>query len=87
MAQATYVLHSKDSVQPTGRWSGRIRSWLRARREKKEKKQVTRDLLSYDERYLEDLGLSRWELVREFGHDPYAIPELYRWRARGLPHI
>ena len=87
MTQATYALHSKDAVPTTAGWTGRVRAWLRARREKKERKQITRDLLSYDERYLEDLGLSRLELVREFGHDPYEIPELYRWRVRGLPHI
>lgn len=87
MAQETYALHDKDTASLKNRWAEKFRLWRHARRERNERKRLLKGLLAYDERTLEDFGLTRRELILELGHDPYALPGLYLWRARGIPHL
>lgn len=87
MAPETYAQDDKDSALLKGGWIGKFRSWALARCKKNERKQIIKGLLAYDERRLKDFGLSRSELVLELGHDPYALPEFYRWRAGVMPYF
>ncbi len=87
MAHRTDALNSTGSRSLAGRWAGAIGSWLHARRRKNERKQVALQLLSYDERCLEDMGLSRWELVEVLGYDPRELSVLSGAAVHRIPHL
>lgn len=86
MAYETHSRHSSGSISLTDEWIAEITSWLRARREKISRNREIRNLLSYDERLLEDAGLSRPELVWELGCDPRELPGLFGAALYLFPH-
>ena len=87
MAHETAGLGSTGSISLTGRWTAEIGSWFRARRERHVRNQYVLHMLSYDERLLEDIGLSRSELVGELGHDPCELPEWFGAKIYRGPHL
>ncbi|MGI9408060.1 MAG: DUF1127 domain-containing protein [Hyphomicrobiaceae bacterium] len=87
MAYVTDHLHSTGSVFSTEKWVRKIESWLRARIKKHARKQDIRHLLTHNDRLLDDMGLSRAELVDELGYDPGELPGLYRLGAYRMPGL
>ena len=57
-------------------WGSRFRSWLLARRKRNARKREIYKLLSCDEKWLKDIGVSRVQLVGELGYDPRELPSL-----------
>ncbi|KLN61595.1 hypothetical protein WH96_04410 [Kiloniella spongiae] len=57
-------------------WVSNIRSWFLARRQKNARKREIHALLSYDDKWLEEVGLSRAQLVGELGYDPRELPSV-----------
>ena len=57
-------------------WRTGIRSWFLAQLEKFARKREIRQLLSYDDKWLEDVGLYRAKLIGELGYDPRELPSV-----------
>ena len=87
MAHPTDTAHGTVTLSPAARLVDAIRSWFRKRREKHAKKRLIIKLLSYNERNLEDMGLSRAELVAALGHDPSELSYLFGADRHRLPNI
>lgn len=87
MAHVTDRLHDTGSLLSTELWTGKIASWLRARIEKHARKQDILHLLAHNDRLLDDMGVSRPELVSELGYDPGELPGLYRLGTYRMPGL
>jgi len=77
----TYITDKLDhigSIESTPKWTGRIASWIQARKRKRASKQAILHLLSFDDHKLEDVGMTRTELIGELGYDPDRSRELLR---------
>ena len=87
MTHITDNLHHISSAESTPKWTGRIASWFRAQKEKHANKQTILHLLSYNDRLLRDMGLTRAELIEELGYDPDWSRDLFRAANYHLPHL
>jgi len=70
MAHAIHTLHDFLPAPTTSAVKAGFTSWLNARRERLRRRRALKRLLAMDDRLLEDIGLSRWELARELGYYP-----------------
>lgn len=87
MTHITDKLDHFGSAESTPKWTGRIASWFLAKKRNRASKQAVLHLLSYDDRELEDMGLTRAELTRELGYDPDWSRDLIRAEYFYLPHL
>ncbi len=75
------------SAESTPKWTGRIASWFLAKKQKRASKRAVLHLLSFDDRKLRDIGLTRAELTRELGYDPNWSRGKLRVEYFHLPHL
>ena len=75
MEYQTHSLQNHNSISWVNEWTTEIVSWFHERREKNIRNRAIRLLLTRDERLLNDIGVSRSELVGELGHDPGEMPK------------
>ncbi|MGI9407924.1 MAG: hypothetical protein ACR2O4_16225 [Hyphomicrobiaceae bacterium] len=87
MAHVTERLHHTGSLPSESNWMETVGSWIRSRIENHARKQDIRRLLGYSDRLLEDMGLTRYELVEELGYDPGELPAMYRLGTYRMPHL
>ena len=87
MTYPTNATHRTGTLSPAAGLAQSIRSLFRRWREKSVKKRLIVQLLSYNERNLEDMGLSRAELVDALGHDPSELSYLFGADRHRLPHV
>ncbi|WP_120497240.1 hypothetical protein [Kiloniella sp. EL199] len=59
-----------------GTWMLNIQSWFFARQQKNARKREIHALLAYEDKWLEEVGLSRAQLVGELGYDPHELPSI-----------
>ena len=87
MTHITNKLDHFGCAEPTPKWTGRIASWFLAKKQNRASKQTILHLLSFDDRKLEDIGLTRAELTRELGYDPNWSRNQFRAEYFYLPHL
>lgn len=87
MAYPTNATHRTGTLSPAAGPAHAIRSLFRRWREKRAKKRLIMQLLSYNERNLEDMGLTRADLVDALGHDPSELSFLFGADRHRLPHV
>ena len=86
----THITENLDHVDITGTapgWVRRIASWFLAKKRKRASKQTVLYLLSHDDRWMEDVGLTRADLTRKLGYDPNWSRNLSRAEYFYLPHL
>lgn len=64
-----------------------IPSWFSRWREKRAKKISLIKLLSYEDQYLEDIGLSRREIIDELGYDPRELRNIRTMTTYPNPYL
>lgn len=86
----TYITDKLDhfgSAETTPKWIERIASWFLAKKRKRTDKQAILHLLSFDDRRLEDVGMTRSELIGKLGYDPDRSRDLLRVQYFYLPRL
>lgn len=68
--------HANSTTTKDG-WAALIVSWFSRRREKKVERIRLEKLLSYSDRTLEDIGLSRSKIIKKHGFDPQQAQRMY----------
>jgi len=87
MTHITETLHHTGSTQYTPKWAERVASWYHAWKERKEQDQKVLLMLSYNDHLLEDIGLSRQDLIDKLGYDPDEYPGIVRLGNYRMPHL
>ncbi len=87
MTHITDELDHFGPTEPSPGWIGRIASWFLAKKQQRATKRAALHLLSFDDRKLQDIGLTRAELARELGVDPNWSRDKFRVEYFHLPHL
>lgn len=87
MAHKTAHLYGNERTFKMDKWMSVVVSIFHRWHEKNARKQDIKRLLASDERFLDDIGLQRTELVSELGYDPHEVPPMYGASVYPNPYI